>query len=307
MNKFYNVKIAITKNNKDIIEELCVTAISDHGAIGCSMYDLSEGFLDEEFGDETLCGGNPDEHFIEKIENLTSSINESIEVSFDNAEKYNSFCELLKVNDIEFETNIHENQDWNEEWRKSFKKIEVEEYQILPSWDEFTDEKVQLKIYPGMGFGTGSHETTFLCLKQFLNTNLTKEKASVLDFGAGSGILGLFAKKFFSCEVDFVDIDEDARTNALQNFELNFENGKINYFIRNEFRPTKKYQFVFANILLEILKLEKETIVNSLSPEGYLILSGILNNQMEELVQFYGLKVVGQESKNDWCCVVLKK
>src|SRR5690606_13881372 len=94
------------------------------------------------------------------------------------------------------------------------------EFRVVPSWEKGGDETGNLYIYPGMGFGTGGHETTFLCLK--LYKKYVIETKLCLDFGCGSGILGLATFLFNKNNaVDLFDIDESALENSKQNIELN--------------------------------------------------------------------------------------
>ena len=83
-----------------------------------------------------------------------------------------------------------ESQDWNESWREHYSSIQItEEFSICPSWEEPKSEKY-IKIYPGLGFGTGEHETTELCLAASWSLGVDSFE-SCLDFGCGSGILGI--------------------------------------------------------------------------------------------------------------------
>lgn len=308
MKKFYNLIITFTKDMSEMADEVSHLAISEFKALGCSYYDLEESLLDENFGDETLCGGNPDQDLIKRIDEFGMSNELKLEISFSSEIERNDFFEAIRESGLNVQFVDVEDTDWNEEWRKSFKPINVGKYQIIPSWQEYSDSNLELKIYPGMGFGTGTHETTYLCLEAFLKLVNPKDGAeSVLDFGAGSGILGLFCEKFFKSNVEYVDIDEDAKTNAIQNFELNFDTGKIDYKLRDNFKVKKTYRVVFANILLEALKLEKKILIESMAPNSILITSGILNNQVEDLINSFGLETIYQSSKNDWSCVVFKK
>src|SRR5690606_10010880 len=116
-------------------------------------------------------------------------------------------------------------EDWNAEWKKHYSPIKVNELlEVIPSWKDDYVSTTSQKIFinPGMGFGTGSHETTFLCLKLFTEELLSNNIETVLDFGCGSGILGLSTFLFFpEARVDFYDIDLEANKNCFDNAEIN--------------------------------------------------------------------------------------
>jgi len=309
MKKYYIVNIDLTKIDPDDVEALSYEAISQYSAIGTSFYSINEEELDDRFGSEVLCGGNPDDSFIDAMEEFAQTREGFLGITFDKEELLKNFVCFLDEIEVPYSISEDETEDWNVEWRKSFKTIEIDEsFLIVPSWEEIPDGKLGIKIYPGMGFGTGTHETTFLCLKAYKDLiNKNQIFSSILDFGAGSGILGLAAQKMGASKVDYVDVDNDAKTNAVQNYELNFAKGKINYFLRNEFKANSEYDLVFANILESVLTLEKESILKSLKKGGVLILSGLLNNQVPNIEKLYQLEKVDHLTKNDWSCLVLRK
>lgn len=309
MKKYYIVNIDLTKIDPEDVEGLSYEAISQYRAVGTSFYNINEEELDDKFGSEVLCGGNPDESFIDAMEEFAQTREGLLGITFENKEDLDRFIEFLNEIEIPFSLTEDNTQDWNAEWRKSFKTIEInDQFSIIPSWEEFSPKQQGLKIYPGMGFGTGTHETTFLCLKAFLN--LKKASCivdSVLDFGAGSGILGLSAQKLGSKIVDYVDVDVDAKTNAIQNYEMNFSSGSIQYLLRDQYKVIKEYDLVFANILESVLTQERDIIINSTKKGGVIILSGILNTQVESIEKKFNLLRLDLTSKNDWSCLVLKK
>lgn len=209
-------------------------------------------------------------------------------------------------------------KDWNEEWKKTYSPIVVDEsLEIIPEWEKGkyqSQSKKQIYIYPGQGFGTGSHETTFLCLKLFTNLDLRID-SSCLDFGCGSGILGIaHALMNKNTGIDLYDIDPEALANCTQNIELNDLDQKDFNLILPKDRNliAKKYDLVFANILLNILLIEQEYLVHSLNPSGYLILSGLLSHQESEVLESYlsansKLKHISTVAKGDWIAILLQR
>jgi len=159
-----------------------------------------------------------------------------------------------------------------------------------------------------MGFGTGDHATTFLCLRHMEDLiQAGSTFKSCLDFGCGSGILGIAAIKRSGAEVDFCDIDKNALNNCLQNLLLNFKERDLSgsgLISRDKFEKEKKYELVFANILEGILIQEKDIILGSLAQTGSLIISGILNNQVDSIINTYSeLNVIKIYNKGEWSSI----
>ena len=119
-------------------------------------------------------------------------------------------------------------------------------------------------------------------------------------------------KKFWkNCFCDYVDVDPDALDNCKENILLNDLPVRQNIFLRNKFK-VKEYDVVIANILLPVLKLESDLIQKCLKKDSVLIMSGILNSQVEELTSYYLDKkiiseVLSVSRKNDWCSVAMRK
>jgi ribosomal protein L11 methyltransferase len=150
-----------------------------------------------------------------------------------------------------------------------------------------------------------------LCLKLFdkISPELNS-KMNCLDFGCGSGILGIGALKIKKMPTVFCDIDKDALDNCVQNLMLNLEGEDLSgtsLVIRDRYK-TEKFNLVFANILLHVLILEKQIILESLAVKGYLIVSGLLNPQVEKIVEEYSsLELVQVLSKGDWSAILFRR
>ncbi len=229
-----------------------------------------------------------------------------------------NFLETVKASFLcEAQLETFGDQDWNAEWKKHYHPIEVEGgLVILPEWEPLEEykERTVVRIHPGMGFGTGSHETTFLCLKHFLK--LTRDLAGVdevLDYGSGSGILGLAA---LICKPDWkaamVDIDPEAHRNCLQNMGLNgISQDRVQLLLLDKRPATQTYPIVFANILQNILHEERDYLIARTRPEGFLILSGLLAVQLEETRNYFlstsRVELASEDVLRDWSCLVLRR
>ena len=238
----------------------------------------------------------------------------------DNDRSLEKLIEFLKSNYSELIASIdvsgHQSSEWENEWKKYLRPIRITsnlEVNFTKDLNKVSKEKSEIAIYPGMGFGTGNHETTYLCLKMM--NELLKEESfhQILDFGCGSGILGILALKQFTTSADLFDIDEDALENCKQNLSLNLPE---NSTLLNDALVTAKkselkrsYPFVVANILLQVLKVEKDFILEK--SEKYLLLSGLLKTQEDEIIEMYTgsseFKVVKIEYKNEWMAILLER
>ena len=203
------------------------------------------------------------------------------------------------------QTEILEDKDWEREWMDNFKPIQCgSKLWIVPSWLEAPIENaVNLKLDPGLAFGTGTHPTTFLCL-QWLNNHIQTNQ-TVLDFGCGSGILGLAALLLGAQSMDGIDIDPQAIT-ATQN------NAKTNQIDVSRFRVTTesetitdKYDVVIANILAGTLCDLSKQIINHIKTGGAIVLSGILEHQAQSVIEAYSqyIDFAPQASKEGWVCL----
>ncbi len=175
------------------------------------------------------------------------------------------------------------------------------------------NQKIPIYISQSMGFGTGKHFTTALCInliEELFENSLTINKA--LDVGCGSGILALIiAKLFKNINILATDIDSIALDVANNFFLLNNED-KIQSLLSNGFDniKDKNYNLIVANILMEPLITMKQDFYNSLDDRGYLIISGFLNTQNNEILDNFtkvGFKVKKQLQKEEWCAILLQK
>ena len=176
-------------------------------------------------------------------------------------------------------------QDWVRLTQAQFDPIPISKrLWIVPSWHVAPDPKaIILVLDPGLAFGTGSHPTTRLCL-QWLEANV-RGGESVLDYGCGSGILAIAAKKLGAGEVTGIDIDPQAVQAARDNAARNaVEAG----FYLPDAAPEAQYTVVIANILSNPLKVLAPMLAARVRPQRQIVLSGILAEQAEEMRALYG-------------------
>ena len=175
-------------------------------------------------------------------------------------------------------------QDWVKLTQSQFDPIHVSErLWITPTWHEApTDGSINIELDPGLAFGTGSHPTTFLCLR-WLDANMP-QGAAVLDYGCGSGILAITAAKLGAGKVVGVDIDKQAirasHDNAAQN-QVNIE------VYLPDAQPEGQFDVVVANILANPLRMLGQMLAGRVKTDGQIVLSGILAEQVEEISALY--------------------
>lgn len=319
--KFNFVLIQYGRENVEMSHAINAFALDDFFCDGIEEFSLEESRVDEILGERAYSGGDIPESLIDEVEAATIDQDVFTYKYFfyqgDFEKNVSDFVFFLKENYSEFPlfTAQKDFEDWNAEWKKFYTPIIVSSrLEIIPEWLKETrieSPAQKVYIYPGMGFGTGTHETTFLCLSLFDKILDDLESGSgCLDFGCGSGILGIAALKTKDMQTLFCDIDKSALDNCIQNLLLNFEGENLegtSLVIRERFSVGKKYSLVFANILEHVLLLEKKTILDSLLKDGYLIVSGLLNHQVDTIVEAYKpLKKITVVSKNDWSAVLFQ-
>lgn len=193
-----------------------------------------------------------------------------------------------------------EDKDWEREWMDNFHPIKFgERLWICPSWRDIPDPNaVNVLLDPGLAFGTGTHATTALCLKWLESQDLTGK--TVVDFGCGSGILGIAAIKLGAERVIGIDIDPQALAASKDNAERNGVADQLEVYLP-ENQPEFHADVVVANILAQPLRELHEIILGFLKPNGMIAMSGILEEQAQSVADVYApfidLEDIAQEGE----------
>ncbi|VWD53699.1 50S ribosomal protein L11 methyltransferase [Burkholderia contaminans] len=195
-----------------------------------------------------------------------------------------------------------EEQDWVRLTQSQFEPIPIgERIWVVPSWHDAPDpDALILELDPGLAFGTGSHPTTRLCM-EWLEQSVQSGQ-SVLDYGCGSGILAILAKKCGANPVIGIDIDPQAVESARQNSERN--RAEVTYGLPDAC-PDGEFDIVVANILSNPLKLMASMLASKVKPGGRIALSGVLARQADEVAAVYARYVdisVWREHEG-WVCL----
>jgi ribosomal protein L11 methyltransferase len=210
-----------------------------------------------------------------------------------------------------------EDQNWMESWKKFYKPILVgEKLLILPAWLENpAPERIAVKIDPSMAFGTGTHPTTQLCMA--LSENLVSPGSRAMDIGCGSGILSISAALLGASKVIAVDLDVPSLEATLKNAALNKVSeqieagvGSVTEILAGNY-SFQKAPLVLVNILAPIIiRLFRAGLSDLVEENGFLVLSGILDRQADEVqstAESFGLKMVEKRLINDWVGMTFRK
>ena len=252
--------------------------------------------------DEDLLQKNRDESVIHIY--LEEGMNPAEAVSF--------ISERLSAENITYkiETEGCSEEDWADKWKAYFKPTPIgERLFIRPTWiDEYdSGNRAVLNIEPGAAFGTGTHDTTRLCLEVL--DEIVTDNDTVLDIGCGSGILAIASMLLGAKEGFGVDIDEIAVKTAKENGKMNGLTEPELKFVCGDLadKVTKQYDVVVANIVADIIILFSTQVRAFMKQGAKFIASGIIDTRADEVVtalQSAGLKLVERIEQGGWVCLV---
>ncbi|MBF0206978.1 MAG: 50S ribosomal protein L11 methyltransferase [Oligoflexia bacterium] len=345
------------------LEGLKQLAIESFGCQGIEEYGLDEAEVDDILGERAYSGGDIPWEVLEEVEKIQNS-QEILRYKFyfcgeqaeSAAQKFAAAINSIvgfAFSQVSIEKKL--NEEWNKSWEKHYRPIKISSLlEVVPSFyqgrgrprEEASDRPIEhsaehpaqhsIYIYPGMGFGTGEHQTTQLCLELLssLHSSCFLLGGRCLDFGCGSGILGIAASKLGYREVVLCDVDQAALDNSQQNLECNFlsTTGSV---AENKFLPQLmlvdhdlgetgsavipallegKFNLIFANILMNVLIAKRDFLLSKLAKEGFIILSGLLKEQVAEVREFYlsansciSCVVIAEECKGEWAALTLQR
>lgn len=182
-----------------------------------------------------------------------------------------------------------EDQDWVRLTQSQFDPIQVgQRLWVVPSWHDAPNDPdaVCLAVDPGLAFGTGSHPTTKLCM-QWLEEHEGLSQKTLLDYGCGSGILAIAAKRLGCGPAIGIDIDPQAVSSAKDNALRN--KVAVEFYLPEEDTSNSQHDVVVANILANPLQVLAPALCQRIAPEGHIVLSGILARQAKEVIETYEL------------------
>ncbi|MBP6116305.1 MAG: 50S ribosomal protein L11 methyltransferase [Neisseriaceae bacterium] len=261
-----------------VYAEVLSDALMDHGALSTAIQDAFAGTDKEQpiFGEP----GEPlEQMWDESI--IISLFDEDADVAAIIA----AAAAAVKQPVPEFKLETLPDQDWVRLTQAQFDPIQISKrLWITPTWHEAPDASaINLKLDPGLAFGTGSHPTTRLCL-EWLDNHIQGGE-SVLDYGCGSGILAIAAVKLGAASALGIDIDTQAVRASRDNADQNNITNAV--FTLPDAAPEGTFDVVVANILANPLRMLGEMLASRTNTGGTIVLSGILAEQADELVGIY--------------------
>ena len=295
-NKYYELQLKINPDMEDIISEVCFDCFPCEGVVlaeetykDLEMVSTTEGTLRVFLSDDVNV-----EQILEEQKNLLKS---------------RGFSDI-DLGSWEYSYVAKDNEDWSKKWKEKWDVTPVSNnITVVPHWIEYTpkkDAEVVIRLEPGCAFGTGTHQTTQLCMKSL--EKYLKPNSDVADIGMGSGILAICAMKLgaksaYGCDNDETVIDVAKENAHKNNVECNFELGTADQI-------DKKFDFVLANILHNVLYDIMGDLKNLLKDCGYLSLSGILDEKKQiviDAIKRENLKIVEEMHQDQWVCFVVQK
>lgn len=202
--------------------------------------------------------------------------------------------------------------DWAHSWKAYYKPAKIgEKIVVKPTWEEYekSEGDIVIELDPGMAFGTGTHETTSMCIVEL--EKYVKPSSVVFDIGCGSGILSIAAAKLGSQKVIGVDLDEVAVKVSKENVEENNVSDIVEIKFGNLMDVVSdKADIVVANIMADIIKILAKDVKDSLKEDGVFISSGIILDKIEEVKSSLvedGFEIIDVRTQGEWSAIVSKK
>lgn len=268
---WYALDVEIEPDAREAVEY----ALMEAGALGTETTDRVTGYFSE----------------IPSRESIRSEIFEALRIY----ELPSSSVRDMNLREVE-------NRDWLEEWKKSWQPVETGRFIIAPPWTNLGDgarDRIVIRIEPGMAFGTGTHETTRLCLQA-----IEKHFAggSFLDVGTGTGILAIAAAKMFpGARIDACDTDAEAIEIARANAKAN--GVKIDFRVGSLEDTTPSADLVCANLTADVILQILPSLIGVTC--GKLVLSGILETQIERIVDAVNVTEVEIMKDGEWAAIII--
>lgn len=306
--KYIELQVTTTTEASDAVSEI----LYGEGASGVLIEDPNDfnalnkdskswDYVEEELiklmGDDTRVKGYfPAEEFSEdKLNIIRRRVDKLEEFGLD---KGKGIVTTREVND----------EDWANAWKKYYKPAKVgEKVVIKPTWEAYEEKagEVVVELDPGMAFGTGTHETTIMCVK--LLEKYVRDDSTVFDVGCGSGILGITAAKLKAKRVICVDIDEVSCKVSRENAEMNKVQDRLDIRCGNLLDVVKdKADVIIANIIADIIISFSEDAMKFLNKGGIFISSGIIRDRRDDVLKKLraeGFNVLEVLEMGEWCAI----
>lgn len=297
---YWELQIKINPDLEDIVSEFCFENLPCEGVVlaeeaykDLEMISTTEGTLKVFLTEEP-----------QNLEKLLKSERELLKSRGLSDDELGSW---------EFVISNKPNEDWSKKWKEKWDITRVtDKIVIVPDWLSYDDKasEVVIRLEPGCAFGTGTHQTTQLCMKAL--EKYMKKGDKVADIGMGSGILSICAKKFGASYVYGCDIDEDVIDVAKENARKNLHNDAVSvcFELNTADKIQEKFDFVCANILHNVLSEIMGDLKNIMKSGALMSLSGILDEKKPvvlEAIKRENLEIIEEIHQDQWTSFVVRK
>lgn len=308
--KWFEIKI---KTTTDLVEEI-TDVLYDAGVSGVVIEDpkdvifhikqesdwdyYDEEILNFDYEGAIVKGYLPQsEDLLDKIELIKQSVNLTIKVENKNTE----------VGEVTT-TEVYE-EDWANSWKKYYKPQKITDNIVVkPTWEAYypKENEIIIELDPGMAFGTGTHETTTMCI-ELLEKHI-EDLTTVFDIGCGSGILSIAAAKLGAQKVIGIDLDEVAFSVSQNNVKINSVEDIVSIKHGNLMDViNEKADIIVANIIADIIILLSKNVEKFMKPKAKFISSGIILDKIDEVItelERNGLRIIEIIRKGEWAAIV---
>ena len=297
MSNYYELKLSINPNMEDIVSDICFTNLACEGVV----------LAEETYKDLVMTATTEG-----TLRVFLSEVNENpVEILKTEREllKSRGFSDE-ELGSWEVSLDEKENQDWSKKWKEKWTVTHVtDNIAVVPSWLNYEpkENEITITLDPGCAFGTGTHQTTQLCMKAL--EKYLKKGDTMADIGTGSGILAILAKKLGASLAYGCDNDDTVIDVAIENANKNNEKD-CKFELKTADKLTEKYDFVCANILHNVLYEIMGDLKNIMKDDGILSLSGILNEKKEvvlDAIKRENLKIIDTIEQDQWISYVVTK
>ena len=301
---YVELQIKINPDIEDILSEICFENLPCEGVVlaeetykDLEMVSTTEGTLKVFLNPDSSPAEMLTEDYISNVLTLQRNLLRARGLSDE------------ELGSWEFSVQKKPNEDWSKKWKEKWNVTHVSDrITVVPDWIEYSphrEDEVIIKLEPGCAFGTGTHQTTQLCMKAI--EKYMPSNAKMADIGTGSGILAICASKFGASEVYGCDNDptviDVAKENAFKNdaectFELNTAD-----------KITEKFDFICANILHNVLAEIMGNLKNIMKDGATMVLSGILDEKKPvviDAVKKYNLTLLEEAHQDQWVALIVK-
>ena len=296
MDNYFELKISINPDMEDIVADICFTNFDCEGVVLAE-----EAYKDLEMTSTTR--GTLRVFLTTAAPNFKEILNTEREIL-----KSRGFSDE-ELGSWEVTMDEKENQDWSKKWKEKWTVTHVtDKIAVVPSWltYEAKPSEIIINLDPGCAFGTGTHQTTQLCMKAI--EKYLKKGDKMADIGTGSGILAILAKKFGASSAFGCDIDETVIPVCIENAQINNED--CTFELTTADKLTEKYDFICANILHNVLFDIMGDLKNLMAPNAIMSLSGILDEKKDivlEAIERENLKIIETIEQDQWVSFVVSQ